>query len=78
MFLKKFIIKLISLLIDSIRPFLGPMGNCCIYPITCSQYAKQTLKQKPFYISIPLIILRVISCNPLTALFFRIKNCFNK
>lgn len=49
------------------RRLLGP-ANVCIYPVTCPDYARALLTQKPLYISVPLITLRLISCNPLTAL----------
>jgi putative component of membrane protein insertase Oxa1/YidC/SpoIIIJ protein YidD len=70
---KKFLIKIIYFLIQAIRPLLGPRGTC-IYPVTCTNYSKYMLKSKPLYISIPLIILRVLSCNPLTVLYWKIKN----
>ncbi|MCK4651428.1 membrane protein insertion efficiency factor YidD [Candidatus Babeliales bacterium] len=73
--IKKIIINIINSIIDSIRPLLGPSG-CCIYTISCRQYTKIILQQKPFYLSIPLIIIRIISCNPITAIFIKIKNYF--
>jgi putative component of membrane protein insertase Oxa1/YidC/SpoIIIJ protein YidD len=54
-------------LYETLRRLLGPTG-VCIYPVTCSNYAHALLTQKPLYISVPLITLRLISCNPLTAL----------
>ncbi|MFA6534723.1 MAG: membrane protein insertion efficiency factor YidD [Candidatus Babeliales bacterium] len=58
---------------DVIRPVFGLIGGACIYPVSCSDYAKHMIATKPFYKSIPLVILRVLSCNPITALFFRWK-----
>ncbi|MBU4269534.1 membrane protein insertion efficiency factor YidD [Candidatus Dependentiae bacterium] len=75
--LKDLFIKIIFLFIRSLRPLLGPRGTC-IYPVTCTNYSKYMLKSKPFYISIPLIILRVLSCNPLTVLYWKIKNKIKK
>ncbi|MEW5972088.1 MAG: membrane protein insertion efficiency factor YidD [Pseudomonadota bacterium] len=49
------------------RPLLGP-DDVCIYPIPCSTYAWHTLLNKPLYKSVPLIIFRLLSCNPITAL----------
>jgi putative component of membrane protein insertase Oxa1/YidC/SpoIIIJ protein YidD len=49
------------------RQLLGP-AYVCIYPVTCPDYARAMLTHKPFYVSIPLIALRLLSCNPLTAL----------
>jgi ribonuclease P protein component len=65
--------KFIHAIIDSIRLQLGPRG-VCIYPVTCRQYMKAMLKQKPFYVALPLIFFRLLSCNPITALYFRVKN----
>ncbi len=49
------------------RQLMGP-ANVCIYPIPCPDYAQYLLKNKPLYVSIPLITIRLISCNPVTAL----------
>jgi putative component of membrane protein insertase Oxa1/YidC/SpoIIIJ protein YidD len=54
-------------LLSSLRLILGP-PNVCIYPVSCSTYARFMLANKPFYISIPLITLRLISCNPITGI----------
>ena len=59
---------------DVIRPVFGFISGACIYPVSCSDYAKHMITTKPFYKSIPLVILRVLSCNPITALFMRWKN----
>lgn len=69
---KKRLLKIIFFLIDSIRPILGRRGTC-IYHITCTEYAKAILQEKSFFVAIPLIILRVLSCNPLTVLYWKIK-----
>ena len=66
--------RLFIAIFDVIRPVFGFIGGACIYPVSCSDYAKQMICAKPFYKSIPLVILRVLSCNPLTALFMRWKN----
>jgi len=71
--IRNLIIKTIIFLIDTIRPTLGPPG-CCIYPTTCREYAKAVLQQKFFFIAIPLIIFRIISCNPITAIILKIKD----
>lgn len=63
---------------DVIRPVFGFIGGACIYPISCSDYAKHMITTKPFYKSIPLISLRVLSCNPITALFMRWKKSKRK
>ncbi|MCF7899622.1 membrane protein insertion efficiency factor YidD [Candidatus Babeliales bacterium] len=51
---------------------MGP-SKVCIYHISCREYTKAILDQKPIYISIPLIIVRLLSCNPITAIFFKIR-----
>ena len=57
--------RLILACINLIRPILGPRG-VCIYHIPCQDYAVDTLETKPLYKALPLIFLRVLSCNPLT------------
>lgn len=59
---------------DVIRPVFGFISGACIYPVSCSDYTKHMITTEPFYKSIPLVILRVLSCNPITALFMRWKN----
>ena len=70
--------RLFIAIFDVIRPVFGFIGGSCIYPVSCSDYAKDMITKKPFYKSIPLITLRVLSCNPLTALFIRWKNSKRK
>ncbi|MCK4264840.1 membrane protein insertion efficiency factor YidD [Candidatus Babeliales bacterium] len=64
---KKLFLDFIWSFYQAARPLLG-LRNVCIYPISCSHYAKHMLEHKVFYIAIPLIILRILSCNPITAL----------
>lgn len=66
----KFIARIIIACIDIVRPLLGPSG-CCIYPVTCREYARQQLVEKPLYQALPLIVVRLLSCNPITRLFMR-------
>lgn len=70
MSIKTIFVTIISFLIDSIRPFLGPKG-CCIHPVTCRTYAKDMLHNKSIFIAIPLIIIRVLSCNPINGIYKR-------
>ena len=62
--------------LSALRRLLGPI-NVCIYPLRCVDYVPVVFKQKPLYKSIPLITLRLLSCNPITAfvriIYFRIK-----
>lgn len=69
--LQRWVTIVATALYETIRRLLGP-ANVCIYPVTCPDYARALLTQKPLYISIPLITLRLISCNPLTALIRRL------
>lgn len=59
--------RLLIAAFDTIRPVFGFRYLTCIYPISCSDYAKTTIQTKRLYVAIPLIVLRVVSCNPLTA-----------
>lgn len=61
---------LIIACITALRPLMGPPG-CCRYKLTCTKYARITLKNYPLYKAIPLIIGRVISCNPLSTILAR-------
>lgn len=70
--IKHFLVSLFSFTVDAIRPLLGPPG-ACIYPICCQNYARLMLMEKPLYIAIPMICLRVLSCNPITALYFKLR-----
>ncbi|MFH0898863.1 MAG: membrane protein insertion efficiency factor YidD [bacterium] len=60
-------VRILIACIDLIRPLFGMQNSCCIYPVSCTDYAKHQLATKPFYYAIPKIILRLLSCNPLTA-----------
>jgi len=74
---KNFTVKIIILLIDSSRALLGPT-NTCIYTITCRDFAKDKLEKRSLFISIPLIMLRLLSCNPITGIILKIKNKYFK
>ena len=56
------LIKFIKLYQRMISPFLG--NRCRFYP-SCSQYAIDALQQKGFWKGIPLIVWRLLRCNPL-------------
>ena len=49
---------------DSLRFLMGPSG-VCIYPVTCREYAWLLLQEKRWYKAMPLIVFRLVSCNPL-------------
>ncbi len=73
--IKQKVLKIIFFIMDSIRPFVGP-PETCIYPVSCTEYTKAILQQKPLYIAIPLVIVRLLSCNPLTVIYWKIKDHF--
>jgi putative component of membrane protein insertase Oxa1/YidC/SpoIIIJ protein YidD len=58
---------------DVIRPFFGFMNASCIHSVSCSDYAKHMITTKPGIKSVFLIIVRVLSCNPITAIIMRLK-----
>ncbi|MFH1643685.1 MAG: membrane protein insertion efficiency factor YidD [bacterium] len=75
--IKPIIFSFIEAVYTSIRLSLGMRNvGVCIYHVRCSEYAKITFQQKPFYLAIPLITLRVLSCNPITAIILKIYNKF--
>ena len=45
------------------RLFMMPEGTCRFTP-TCSQYAREALKELPIHVAVPLIAKRVGSCHP--------------
>ncbi|MBY0109505.1 MAG: membrane protein insertion efficiency factor YidD [Candidatus Babeliaceae bacterium] len=45
-----------------IRPLFGIAGTCR-YTVTCSAYARYTLKNFPLYWALWLIFKRILSCN---------------
>ncbi len=65
--MKRRVLGCVFFVMDVIRPFLG-MQDVCIYPLSCRHYAKAALENKAWYIAIPLIIGRILSCNPITGL----------
>jgi putative component of membrane protein insertase Oxa1/YidC/SpoIIIJ protein YidD len=65
--------RLIIAIFDVIRPFFGYMNCSCIYPVSCSDYAKHMVTERPGVKSVVLVGLRVLSCNPITAIFMRLR-----
>jgi putative membrane protein insertion efficiency factor len=45
------------------RLFMMPEGTCRFTP-TCSQYAREALRELPLFVALPLIAKRVGSCHP--------------
>lgn len=44
---------------------LYPHGYCRHSP-TCSEYAKEIIARRGFFLGVPRAVLRVLSCNPWT------------
>lgn len=57
---------------QAIRPMLG-LSDVCIFPISCSQFAAYQLQKRSLFVAIPRIALRLLSCNPLTALMLHLR-----
>ena len=58
--------NLVILIIKFYQFFISPiLGNNCRFIPTCSEYAVQSIKQNGLIKSIPSILKRIISCNPL-------------
>lgn len=59
--IKRIILLLIYIYQKGISPLLPP--RCRFYP-TCSHYAVEAIEKKGVLVAIPLIIWRVLKCNP--------------
>ncbi|MCF7875251.1 MAG: membrane protein insertion efficiency factor YidD [Candidatus Omnitrophica bacterium] len=44
--------------------FFRLVPGSCIYTPTCSEYAKQAFKKRPFSKALWLSLLRILRCNP--------------
>lgn len=59
--------KILILIIKFYRKFISPLtGAKCKFTPTCSVYALQCLKKRTIFTAIPLIIWRLLRCNPFT------------
>lgn len=45
-------------------------ASVCIFEESCTRFAERQLKERAIIIAIPIIISRVLLCNPLTGIFF--------
>lgn len=59
----KIIAFILMLLINLIRPLLGP-GNICPFTVGCTQYALLQLQEQPLLIALKNIVQRLIQCHP--------------
>ena len=57
---------ILVIIYQTLRPFLGL--TTCIYPVSCGRYALELLSAKPLWVSVPMIVLRLLSCNPITGI----------
>ena len=55
------VIKLIRLYQKGISP---KKISCCRFTPTCSAYAIEALQERGLFVGLPLIIWRVLRCNP--------------
>lgn len=63
-----YIAQLLSLLIQLLRPLLGP-DKICPFTVGCTQYAIMQLKEAPLKRALIRIVKRLALCNPFTNLF---------
>ncbi len=57
--------RLLILLIKFYRKFISSVAKAdCIFTPTCSVYAIEVLQKRSIFIAIPLIIWRLLRCNP--------------
>ena len=57
--------RLLILLIKFYRKFIsGATKADCIFTPTCSVYAIEVLQKRSIFIAIPLIVWRLLRCNP--------------
>jgi len=65
--MKKIAVKHGIALLRIIRLLLST-DDVCIYPVRCLTYAESVLLSRSVVIAVPLILVRVLSCNPLVGL----------
>lgn len=57
--------RLLILLIKFYRKFISSSTKAkCIFTPTCSVYAIEVLQKRSIFVAIPLIIWRILRCNP--------------
>ena len=66
----KIIKEILYSLVKALRPAFGPRG-VCIYPLTCTQFMRLALKQYFLPMALWLIFKRLLSCNPVMALYHK-------
>jgi len=59
--------KILILIVKFYKKFLSPLtGARCKFTPTCSIYAIECLQKRTIFTAIPLIIWRILRCNPFT------------
>jgi len=61
--LSSIIAFILIMLINLIRPMLGPM-NICPFSIGCTQYALLQLQEQSLFIALKNIMQRLMQCHP--------------
>jgi len=64
--------EFLQVLSTFLRQLLGPRG-VCIYVLSCRAYAREVLRQYPLYKAVFLIGVRLMMCNPFTAIWWKRK-----
>ena len=67
MLIKTLSLKLLKKYQANISPFFEKNGYHCLYNITCSQYAVHCFTNYNEFKAIFLVIIRLLSCNPVNA-----------
>lgn len=59
--------KALLLIINTLRPLLGPPASCR-FAIPCTDFARIQLKEHTFFYAVWSISIRILSCNPIAAI----------
>jgi putative membrane protein insertion efficiency factor len=70
MLIKILSLKLLNKYQKNVSPYLKKNGYRCVYKITCSQYAVNSLTDHNEFKALLLIIARLLSCNPINAFIY--------
>jgi putative membrane protein insertion efficiency factor len=69
--LKRFLIRSIEGYQDTLSPLLRDRGVQCIFEQSCSRYAIVVVQRSSTPVACVLICFRILSCNPVNAVFKR-------
>lgn len=76
--MNKIIINLIKRYQKNTSPKLYDRGVRCIFNPSCSQHGINVLEKYNIFIALPIIIYRILSCNPINAHYKSKKLLINK